>query len=149
MSSCNSRHFRDLKLNFGLFLPLLASKAKLENLNPIKLMPGPGRPGWNEKSCQIEMNVLTLFSIGDFLSWSLLYLLKKLFLQYHHNNFEKWGPKVRWFKIILRKKLYIIFFEKFAIEIFFPSKIEKKIFWNPIFSKNFIHNSTFWQQIWI
>ena len=36
--------------------------------NPIKVKPGPGRPGLNEKSCQIETNVLNLFSIGDFSS---------------------------------------------------------------------------------
>ena len=67
-------------------------------------MPGPGRPGLNEKSCQIDMNRLNLFSIGDFSSWSLLYPLKKLFFQYHHNNFEKWGPKFRWFPLELGKK---------------------------------------------
>ena len=73
-------------------------------LNPIRVKPGPGRPGLNEKSCQIEMNVLNLFSIGDFSSWSLLYPLKKLFLQYHHKNFEKSGPKVRWLPLELGKK---------------------------------------------
>ena len=31
-------------------------------------------------------------------------------------------------------------FKKFAIEIFFPSKIEKKIFEIQFFSKNFIDN---------
>ena len=76
----------------------------LKLLNPIRVKPGPGRPGLNEKSCQIEMNVLNLFSIGDFSSWSLLYPLKKLFLQYHHNNFEKWGPKVRWLPLELGKE---------------------------------------------
>ena len=50
------------------------------------------------------MNVLNLFSIGDFSSWSLLYPLKKLFLQYHHKNFEKSGPKVRWLPLELGKK---------------------------------------------
>ena len=75
-----------------------------EPLNPIKVKPGPGRPGLNEKSCQIDMNRLNLFSIGDFSSWSLLYPLKKLFLQYHHKNFEKSGPKVRWLPLELGKK---------------------------------------------
>ena len=73
-------------------------------LNPIKVKPGPGRPGLNEKSCQIDMNRLNLFSIGDFSSWSLLYPLKKLFLQYHHKNFEKSGPKVRRLPLELGKK---------------------------------------------
>ena len=40
----------------------------LDFFNPIKVKPGPGRPGLNEKSCQIEMNVLNLFSIGEFSS---------------------------------------------------------------------------------
>ena len=39
-----------------------------ERINPIRVKPGPGRPGLNEKSCQIKMNVLNLFSIGDFSS---------------------------------------------------------------------------------
>ena len=38
-----------------------------KGVNPI-VMPGPGRPGLNEKSCQIEMNGLNLFCIGDFSS---------------------------------------------------------------------------------
>ena len=37
-------------------------------VNPIRVVPGPGRPGLDEMSCQIEMNVLNLFSIGDFSS---------------------------------------------------------------------------------
>ena len=89
------------------FLKLLSKvwepRAKL-HLNPIRVKPGPGRPGLNEKSCQIEMNWLNLFSIGDFSSWSLLYPLKKLFLQYHYNNFEKWGPKVGRVPLELAKK---------------------------------------------
>ena len=76
----------------------------VRTINPIKVKPGPGRPGLNEKSCQIDMNRLNLFSIGDFSSWSLLYPLKKLFLQYHHKNFEKSGPKVRWLPLELGKK---------------------------------------------
>ena len=56
------------------------------------------------------------------------------------------------FKIILRKKnlgLSKKNFEKFAIKFFFSLENWRKKFWNRIFSKNFIHNSTFWLQIWI
>ena len=43
-------------------------EASYHRVNPIKVKPGPRRPGLNEKSCQIDMNRLNLFSIGDFSS---------------------------------------------------------------------------------
>ena len=97
--------------HFGLVTWSFYSGVQLrwDAINPIRVIPGPGRPGLNGKSCQIEMNVLNLFSIGDFSSWSLLYPLKKLFLQYHHKNFEKSGPKVRWLPLEFGKKHELIF----------------------------------------
>ena len=55
------------------------------------------------------------------------------------------------FKIILRKKFGGCknFFWKICDRIFFSFENWSKKVLNPIFSKKIIHNSTFWQKIWI
>ena len=118
--------------------PYLQIFVSLIFINPIRVKPGPGRPGLNEKSCQIEMNVLNLFSIGDFSSWSLLYPLKKLFLQYHHKNFEKSGPKVRWLPLELGKKHELTSVDPYLTTLGGTNWVWKSNFWKSAFA--IIHN---------